>query len=135
MHGTPLAGGTLLHLAVDYDEMEIAAWILDHGGDANVRAAVDGEGFGGGTPLYGCVVSQPYRCGRQKDAAMTRLLLDHGAAPDVRASLRKQLRFVEDEKLHEYHDVTPLQWGRQFHDQAWVSKAALQLIEEHTGSA
>jgi hypothetical protein len=26
LHGTPLAGATLLHLCVDYDELEIAHW-------------------------------------------------------------------------------------------------------------
>ena len=46
-HGTPLAGATLLHMAVDYDEMEIAHRPLDRGMDPNVRAAVDSEGFGG----------------------------------------------------------------------------------------
>src|SRR6266849_2498181 len=40
-HGTPLAGTTLLHMCVDYDEMEIALWLLDRGMDVNTRAAVD----------------------------------------------------------------------------------------------
>ena len=29
--------------------------------------------------------------------------------------LRKQLRFVPDESMHEYRDVTPLAWGERFH--------------------
>ena len=59
-----------------------------------------------------------------------RLLLDHGADPNVRASLRKRLRFVEDESMHEYRDVTPLAWGERFHDQAWVSRPAMALIAD-----
>ena len=40
-HGTPLAGTTLLHMCVDYDEMEIARWLLDRGMDVDAKAAVD----------------------------------------------------------------------------------------------
>src|SRR5256885_401473 len=39
--GTPLAGATLLHMCVDYDEIEIALWLLEHGMDVDARAAVD----------------------------------------------------------------------------------------------
>ena len=78
LHGTPLAGTTLLHLCVDYDEIDIARWLLARGADVNARADVDAEGFGGHTALFGCVVSQAYRCGRT-DVAFARLLLDHGA--------------------------------------------------------
>ena len=126
--GTPLAGATLLHLCVDNDEIDIARWLLERGADVNVKAAVDADGFGGHTPLFDCVVSQPYRGGVRKDDAFTRLLLEHGADPNARASLRKRLRFVADETMHEYRDVTPLAWGERFHDQDWVSRPALAAI-------
>ena len=99
----------------------------------NAKARVDSDGFGGHTPLFGCAVSQAYRCGLQHDAEFARLLLDHGADPNARASLRKRLRFIADDSMHEYRDVTPLSWGRCFHDQDWVNKAAMQLIEERGG--
>jgi hypothetical protein len=133
LHGTPLAGTTLLHLCVDFDEIEIARWLIEHGADVNAKAAIDGDGFGGHTALFGSVVSQAYRSGRQRDADFTRLLLDHGANPNVRASLRKRIRFVADDSMHEYHDVTPVSWGERFHDQAWVNKAAMRLIVERGG--
>jgi ankyrin repeat protein len=133
LHGTPLAGTTLLHMCVDFDEIEIACWLIECGMDGNARAAVDADGFGGHTPLFACVVSQAYRCGRQQDAAFARLLLDHGADPKVRASLRKRLRFVKDESMHEYHDVTPFDWGERFHDQDWVNGPAMSLIAERGG--
>lgn len=125
--GTPLAGGTLLHLAVDDDAYEVAQWLLENGADVNAPAAIDSDGFGGHTALFGCVVSQAYRCSRPSER-MARLLLDHGADTTVRANLRKELRFVEDETLHEYFDVTPRTWGERFHDQAWVNPAVLALV-------
>ena len=95
----------------------------------------DAAGFGGQTPLFGCVVSQAYLCGLQRDAEFARLLLDRGANPNARASLRKQLRFVPDESMHEYRDVTPLGWGQQFHRKVFVSEPAMKLIAERGGKA
>jgi ankyrin repeat protein len=138
LHGTPLAGTTLLHICVDFDEIDIARWLIEQGADVNAKAEIDADGFGGHTPLFGCVVSQAYMCRLQGDAAFARLLLDHGADPNARASLRKRLRFVPDESMHEYRDVTPLSWGERFHGpgspgHTWVSKPAMQLIAERGG--
>ncbi len=137
-HGTPLAGATLLHMAVDYDELEIARWLLAQGMEVDTPAAVDADGFGGHTALFATVVSQPnfwVNHNHTPDlAAFTRLLLDHGADPNARASLRKQLHpGYGEESLHEFHDVTPLAWGRQFHRQIFVSREAMRLIEEAGG--
>lgn len=137
-HGTPLAGATLLHMCVDYDEIEIARWLLDRGMDVDVRASVDRDGFGGHTALFATVVSQPnYWMNHQNKpqlAPFTELLLDRGADPNVRASLRKQLHpgYGED-TMHEYRDVTPLSWGERFHRQIFVSRPAMRLIAERGG--
>ena len=128
LHGTPLAGAGLLHLCVDNDEIELARWLLEQGADPNQSAEVDADGFGGHTAIFGCVVSQTWEVGLRRDAEFARLLLAAGADPNHRASLRKQLRFVADEAMHEYHDVTPTGWGRQFHDRAWVNTAVLDLL-------
>jgi len=136
LHGTPLEGSTLLHICVEYDEIEIARWLIEHGADVNARSEVDSEGFGGHTPLFGCVVNDSYLCGRQRDAAFARLLLDQGADPNARASIRKALHFVPDQTIHDYRDVTPLSWGEQFHGQRyhdWVAKPAMKLIAERGG--
>jgi ankyrin repeat protein len=130
---TPLSGTTLLHLCVDYYETDILNWLLQQGADVNAPGDVDAEGFGGHTALFGCVVSQPYRCGLQKDAAFARLLLDRGADPNIRASLRKRLLGTSDESMHTYRDVTPLSWGERFHDRTFVNQAAMRLIAERGG--
>lgn len=129
--GTPLGGGTLLHMCVDFDEMEIARWLIAHGADVNTRSAIDADGFGGYTALFASVVVQPLHL-REVDM-FARLLLDQGADPNVRASLRKELRGVADETLHEYRDVTALGWGRRFHDQDFVSQPSLRLIAARGG--
>jgi len=133
LHGTPLAGATLLHMCVDYDEIEIARWLLDRGLPVDARADVDEAGFGGHTALFGCVVSMPHTNGRQQDASFARLLLDRGADANARASLRKQLAFHDDTSLHEYRDVTPLSWGQRFHARDFVSGPAMRLIAERGG--
>ena len=136
--GTPLKGTTLLHLCADYDELEIAEWLILRGADVNARAAVDADGFGGHTALFGTVVSQPnfwmnYQ-GRAQGAPFTRLLLDHGADPNVRASLRKQLHpGYGPDTLREFRDITALSWGQRYPAKVFVSEPAMQLIAERGG--
>ena len=137
--GTPLGGTTLLHMCVDYDEMEIARWLLDKGMDVNARAAVGANGFGGYTALFSTVVSQPnfwmnYNKRGPFVAPLTELLLERGADPNVRASLWKQLHPGHgDTTRHEYRDVTALSWGRRFHAPIFVSQPAMRLIENAGG--
>ena len=137
--GTPLAGTTLLHLCADYDEIEIARWLLEQGMDPNALATVDSDGFGGHTALFGTVVSQPNfwmnYTHQPQEAPFTQLLLDHGADPNIRASLRKKLHpgyapRYDTENTYEYRNVTALEWGRQFHAKVFVSEPALKLIEQ-----
>src|SRR5262249_16588623 len=90
LNGTSLDGTTLLHQCVDFVELELARWLLDRGADPNARAAVDTEGFGGHTALFGAVVTAS---GAPKTDHFARLLLDRGADPNAVASLRKRLRF------------------------------------------
>jgi hypothetical protein len=89
LHGTPIHGATLLHLAVDFDEKEIFLWLLSKGVDVNAKALIDDEGFGGHTPLFGTVVSQPTVNGRQGDGEMAQWLLNAGADANARASIKK----------------------------------------------
>lgn len=137
-HGAPLKGATLLHMCCDYGELEIAKWLIGKGADVNARAAVDADGFGGHTSLFSTVVSQPNfwmnHYGGPKVAPFTELLLENGADPNARASLRKKTHpgYMED-TLREYRDVTPLSWGRRFHFRMLVSEPAMKLIEAAGG--
>jgi hypothetical protein len=110
--------------------------------DPDVRAAVDVDGFGGHTALFGTVVSQPNFWmnygGKPLTAPFTELLLERGADPNLRASLRKRLHEgyapkYDTETTYEYRNVTALGWGRQFHARVFVNELALKLIEDHGG--
>ena len=92
--------------------------------------------------MFGTVVSQPNfwmnHLGSPKVAPFTQLLLDHGANPNARASLRKKLHpgygpKYDVENTYEYRDITPLSWGRRFHAKVFVSEPAMKLIEERGG--
>lgn len=130
LHGTPLDGATLLHLAIDFDESEIFDLLLENGADVDARAAVDRDGFGGHTPLFNAVVNCAAMYGRQRDAAMTRALLARGARRDKRASVRKFLDWRENPGWHEARDVTPAEWARDFPETHWVNREAVRLLEE-----
>jgi hypothetical protein len=137
--GTPVHGTTLLHIAAYFDELEIGEWLLDRGMSPDVRSAVDAEGFGGYTALFSTVVSQHnfwvnYGTGQPDEARFTRLLLDRGADANVRASLRAQ--FEEGHgggPVHEFRDVTPLDWASRFPKKIFVSRESVRLIEMRGG--
>jgi hypothetical protein len=137
--GTPMHGTTLLHIAAYFDEVEIAEWLLDRGMNPDAPAAIYADGFGGYSALFSTVVSQRnfwvnYGKGQPDLARFTRLLLDRGADPNVRASIRQRL---EDGHgggpLREYRDVTPLGWGETFNDKIFVSKESMRLIAARGG--
>jgi hypothetical protein len=97
---------------------------------------VDDEGFGGHTALFSSVVSytwyvnSKYASPKPDYDLFAEMLLDAGADPNARASLRSSMH---DDRVHEYHDVTPLSWGEQFHARELVSVPALRLIAERGG--
>jgi len=124
MCGTPLGGGTLLHLAVDYGEQEVFDWLLANGAGVNAPATVDAAGFGGHTPLFNAVVGSPH------GAAMGRALLARGADPSHRASLRKFLDWIERPLWHEALAVTPLEWGQTFPKRDWITSELLAHLSK-----
>ena len=137
--GTPVHGTTLLHIAAYFDELQIAEWLLDRGMDPDARAAIDADGFGGYTALFSTVVSQRnfwvnYGKGQPDEARFTHLLLDRGADPNIRASLRARLEEGHGGgPLREYRDVTALGWGERYDAKIFVSREALRLIEARGG--
>lgn len=139
---TPLAGATLLHLCVEFEEIEIAEWLLGHGMNADAPAAIDAHGIGGHTALFSTVVCYPNfwmnftggwaHSKKPHDSPFARLLLDHGANPNARASLR-ELGYGADDPMPEYRDLTPLGWGDAFTNKIVVSEPAMRLIAERGG--
>jgi ankyrin repeat protein len=133
MHVTPVAGTTLLHLAIEYGDIDVARWLIERGADVNAKAATDTDGFGGQTPLFHAAVTLA-----APDDSGDRLLLDHGADPNARATFRKQLRSMDDpekELMREFHNVTPIAYARQFQEPRWANAPALALIAERGGTA
>ena len=132
LHVTPVSGGTLLHLAIEYDDIEIARWLIERGADANAKAAIDADGFGGHTPLFHSVVTLA-----ASDDSKARLLLERGANPNARATIRKQLRDMGDpekEILREFHNVTPIGYAGQFQEPSWVNGPAIAAIVDRGGT-
>jgi hypothetical protein len=132
LHVTPIAGSTLLHLAIEYDDIDMARWLIERGADVNAKAVRDADGFGGHTPLFHTVVTLA-----GKDHSKARLLLERGADPNARATIRKQLRDMGDsekETMREFHNVTPLGYARQFQEPSWVNGPAITTIVEHGGT-
>jgi ankyrin repeat protein len=132
LHGTPVSGSTLLHLAIEYDDIAMARWLIERGADVNAKAAIDADGFGGHTPLFHTVVTLA-----APDDSKARLLLEHGANPNARVTIRKQLRDLGDpekEAMREFHNVTPLGYASQFQEPRWVNRPAITAIVERGGT-
>ncbi len=49
---TPLFEVSLLHICAEYNHMACAEILLKYGADINLRAGLDGNGFGGHTPIF-----------------------------------------------------------------------------------
>jgi hypothetical protein len=129
LHGTPIDGTTLLHLAIDFDERKIFDWLIEQGADVNAAALVDREGFGGHTPLFNAIVCDAYVNGLQRDAYMGRRLLELGADINVRVNLRKFLDWRDEPGWHIRQQVTPLEWAAGFPERGWVSKEIVAALE------
>ncbi|CAN5481135.1 hypothetical protein BH10PLA2_BH10PLA2_24530 [soil metagenome] len=131
LHLAPLAGGTLLHIAIEYEDEQTARWLIERGADVNARSTIDADGFGGITPLFHTTVT----LGNQNDV-LARLLLQNRADPNLRATFRKQLVDMGDpvkEQLREYRNVTPIGYARQFPELRWVNAAAINAAIEFGG--
>lgn len=102
---TPLIGATLLHVAAEYGNANVARVLIEMGADVNAKAAVDDFGLNGHTPLFHTVNSNGNR-----SLPILRLLLDAGAKSDVR------LQGITWGKGFEWEttlfDVTPISYAQ-----------------------
>ena len=102
---TPLLGASLLHVAAEYGHLKVARKLIELGAAIDARAALDECGMNGHTPLFHTVCSNANRAG-----PVMRLLLEHGARPDV------FLRGITWGKSFEWEtvcfDVTPVSYSQ-----------------------
>jgi len=123
---TPLRGVTLLHMAIEWGDPDLARWLLDQGADVDAPAQISSDGFGSWTPLYHAMVS--LRVPRSQTDLVS-LLLDRGADVNVTASIRKPLpKQNATIPYAEFRDVTPLKYAREFVDPDLVNQAAVQAV-------
>jgi ankyrin repeat protein len=75
---TPLHGATLLHVAAEFGNIDVARVLVEMGADVNAAAAVDGHGLNGHTPIFHTVNSA-----HNRSAPIMKILLQAGAKADI----------------------------------------------------
>jgi ankyrin repeat protein len=100
-----LKGATLLHVAAEFGQAEVARWLLDIGADVNAPALIDSEGLGGQTPIF-------HAATQNGDFAieLVRLFLSRGADLNARCRLPGHYENPE-EKIFE---GTVIEYARRF---------------------
>ena len=123
---TPLIGGvSLLHMAVEFCDLELSAWLLQQGANVNQPAAVNTEGYGGWTPIFHSLATLHVPRNFSEIAA---LLMSHGADPYIRASISKPT--IEDEGRVNFDHVTAIEYAHNFIYPDLVNRNALHLVED-----
>ncbi|MFC4808188.1 ankyrin repeat domain-containing protein [Paenibacillus sp. GCM10023250] len=120
----PIEGTTLLHLAMEYDEFDIAEWLIERGADVNARAAIDADGCEGHTPLFhaAAAVLSP-------TDERTRFLLARGADPAVRATIRHPRDGWDELADRVFEAVTALEYALLFKDApSWCNRDSIPVL-------
>lgn len=120
-----LAGATLLHLAAEFGNAEVARLLLARGAEVNARATVDEHGVGGQTAIFHAVTQF-----NDWGLSATRILLEAGADLSVRARLPGSY-----ENGEEVVDCTPLEYAQRFPGAAFpgANRKTLLLLAEWSG--
>jgi ankyrin repeat protein len=99
-----LVGATLLHVAAEYGNLDVARLLVERGADVNARADLDEEGVGGQTPIFHAA-TQFYDYG----LPVVEFLVKNGADLSLRAKLPGHY-----ERPEEFVQCTPLEYARLF---------------------
>jgi hypothetical protein len=102
---TSLVGVSLLHVAAEYGNLEVARALVEAGADVNARAAVDEHGLNGHTPLFHTVNSI-----HNRSEPIMRLLLEAAASTDIRLAGLHWGKGYEWETT--FFDVTPISYAQ-----------------------
>ena len=105
----PLPNTTLLHMAIEWDDLAAARWLLEGGADPNARAQPGPDGFNDHSPLFHAAVTM----GERTDGK-ARLLVSAGADPHLRANVRKVAKYTDEQDWvagREFRDVTAAELG------------------------
>lgn len=102
---TPLDGASLLHVAAEYGNADVARVLIEMDADVNATAATDAHGLNGHTPIFHVVNSNGNR-----SAPILRMLLDAGAKADITLAGITWGRGFEWETT--VFDVTPISYAQ-----------------------
>lgn len=102
---TSLKGVSLLHVAAEYGNLDVARVLVEAGADVNAKADVDENGLNGHTPLFHTVNSI-----HNRSEPIMRLLLSAGAKTDLRLAGLTWGKGYEWETT--FLDVTPISYAQ-----------------------
>ena len=120
-------GPTLLHIAADYNEVEMGRLLLSRGADINARAG----GNDGQSPIFHTVASWSVVSPGGHCLPFLELLLAHGADLTLRASVQFETMGASSYE-GQVREVTPLDFALAFADgPEWRnSRSAVALLQE-----
>lgn len=128
---TPLVGASMLHVAAEYGNVDVARVLIEMGADVNAKASIDGYGLNGHTPIFHTVNSS-----HNRSAPILKMLLHAGATSDI------AVRGITWGKGFEWEttlfDVTPISYAQfgllpQVHRQERDIYDNIRLLVEAAG--
>jgi hypothetical protein len=102
---TPLVGASLLHVAAEYGNADVARVLIEMGADLNAKASIDEYGLNGHTPIFHTVNSS-----QNRSAPILKMLLSARAASDIAVSGITWGKGFEWETT--LFDVTPISYAQ-----------------------